>query len=222
MIGIRDMKKTLLLKAEIREHTGSKTVRKIREQGRIPAIVYGHKKTPAAISLDAHNFVEGLHHGHRVMDIQIGKKKEKTIVKEVQYDYLGKNIIHVDFIRVDVSETVKVRVPIELKGTAAGTHESGIIEEQTDRLEIECRVTDIPETIVVLVKDVHVGDTLHASDIELPDGITLVSPPETLLVTCHLVAAAKTTEEVEEEMPVTPEVIGETKEPEADETQKEE
>ena len=216
------MKKTLLLKAEIREHTGSKTVRKIREQGRIPAIVYGHKKTPAAISLDAHNFVEGLHHGHRVMDIQIGKKKEKTIVKELQYDHLGKNIIHVDLIRVDVGETVKVRVPIELKGTAAGTHESGIIEEQTDRLEIECRVTDIPETIVVSVKDVHVGDTLHASDIELPDGITLVSPPETLLVTCHLVAAAKTTEEVEEEMPVTPEIIGETKEPEAGEAQKEE
>jgi len=216
------MKETLLLIAEIREHTGSKTVRKIREQGRIPAIVYGHKKTPAAISLDAHNFVEGLHHGHRVMDIQIGKKKETTIVKELQYDHLGKNIIHVDFIRVDVGETVKVRVPIELKGTAAGTHESGIIEEHIDRLEIECRVTDIPETIVVSVKDVHVGDTLHASDIELPDGINLVSPPETLLVTCHLVAAAKTTEEVEEEMPVTPEIIGETKEPEAGEAQKEE
>ena len=216
------MRKTLLLKAEIREHTGSKTVRKVREQGRIPAIVYGHKKTPAAISLDAHNFVEGLHHGHRVMDIQIGKKKEKTIVKELQYDHLGKNIIHVDFIRVDVGETVKVRIPIELKGTAAGTHESGIIEEHTDRLEIECRVTDIPETIVVSVKDVHVGDTLHAGEIELPDGINLVSSPETLLVTCHLVAAAKTTEEVEEEMPVTPEIIGEPKEPEAGEAQKEE
>lgn len=211
------MKKTLLLKAEIREHTGSKTVRKVREQGRIPAIVYGHKKEPAAISLDAHNFVEGLHHGHRLMDVQIGNKKEKTIVKELQYDHLGKNIIHVDLIRVDVSETVKVTVPIELKGTAAGTHEGGIIEEQTDHLEIECRVTDIPETIAVSVKDVHVGGTLHAGEIELPDGITLSSSPDTLLVTCHLVAAAKTTEEVEEEMPVTPEVIGEPKEPEVEE-----
>jgi len=216
------MKKTLLLKAEIREQTGSKTVRKVREQGRIPAIVYGHKKEPAAISLDAHNFVEGLHHGHRLMDVQIGKKKEKIIVKELQYDHLGKNIIHVDLIRVDVGETVKVTVPIELKGTAVGTHESGIIEEQTDRLEIECKVSEIPETIVVSVKDVHVGDNLHAGDIELPDGISLVSSPDTLLVTCHLVAAAKSTEEVEEEMPVAPEVIGETKEPEAGEAQKEE
>jgi len=79
------MKKTLLLKAEIREHTGSKTVRKVRKQGRIPAIVYGHKKEPAAISLDAHNFTEGLHHGNRLIDVHIGKKKEKTIIKELQY-----------------------------------------------------------------------------------------------------------------------------------------
>jgi large subunit ribosomal protein L25 len=216
------MKKTLLLKAEIREHTGSKTVRKVRQQGRIPAVVYGHKKTPAAIYFDAHNITQGHHHGQRLLVVQIGKNKEKTIIKELQYDYLGKNIIHVDLMRVNATEIVKVMVPIELKGTAAGTHESGIIEEQTDRLEIECKVSDIPETIVVSVKDVHVGDTLHAGDIEIPDGINLVSSPETLLVTCHLVAAAKTTEEVEEEMPVTPEIIGETKESEAGEAQKEE
>jgi large subunit ribosomal protein L25 len=176
--------------------------------------VYGHNEEPVAISLDAHNFVEGLHHGHRLIDVQIGRKKEKMIVKELQYDYLGKDIIHADLMRVDVTETVKVTVPVELKGTAAGTHEGGIIEEHADHLEIECKVTDIPETIVVLVKDVHVGDAVHAGDIELPDGVKLVSSPETLLVTCHLVAAAKTTEEVEEEMPAAPEVIGEAKEPE--------
>ena len=215
------MKKTLLLKAEVREQTGSKTVRKIREQGRIPAIVYGHKEKPAAISLDAHSFVEGLHHGHRLMDVQIGKKKEKTIIKELQYDHLGKNIIHVDLVRVDVTEIVKVMVPIELKGTAAGTHEGGIIEEHVDRLGIECKVSDIPEMIVVSVKEVHVGDALHAGDIELPEGIKLSSSPNTLLVTCHLVAAAKSTEEVEEEMPATPEVIGETKEPGAEESPEE-
>ena len=208
------MGKTLLLKADVREHTGSKAVRRVREKGRIPAIVYGHKQEPVAISLDAHDFVEGLHHGHRLMDIQVGRKKEKMIVKELQYDYLGKNIIHVDLMRVDMSESVKVTVPIELKGTAAGTHEGGIIEEHADHLEIECKATDIPETIVVSVKDVHVGTALHAGDIELPSGIKLVSSPETLMVTCHLVAAAKTTEEVEEEMPAAPEVIGETKEEE--------
>jgi large subunit ribosomal protein L25 len=215
------MRKTILLKAEIREQTGSKTVQKIRRSGRIPAIVYGHKQEPVAISLDAHNFVEGLHHGHRLMDIQIGKEKEKAIVKDLQYDHLGRNIIHVDLMRVDATETVRVMVPIELKGTAAGAHEGGIIEEHVDHLEIECKVVDIPETIVVSVKDVHVGSALHAGDIELPDGIKLTSSPDTLLVTCHTVAAAKTTEELEEETPAAPEVIGEVKEPQTEEAPEE-
>ena len=214
------MAKTLVLKAEIRERTGSKAVQKVRKGGRIPAIVYGHKQTPVAISLDAHNFVEGLHHGHRLMDVQINKKKEKIIVKDLQYDYLGKNIIHADLMRVDITETVKLTVPIELKGAAnaKGTHEGGIIEEHADHLEIECRATDIPETIVVWVKDVGVGDALHAGDIMLPEGVKLLSSPETLLVTCHLVAAAKTTEQVEEEMPTAPEVITEAKKPEEEES----
>jgi len=182
------MAKTQLLKAEIRERTGTNAVHKVRKEGRIPAIVYGHKQTPVAISLDAHNFVVGLHHGQRLMDVEIDKKKEKIIVKDLQYDHLGKNIIHADLMRVDITEEIKVNVPIELKGIAKGTHEGGIIEEHTDHLEIECMATDIPETIVVLVKDIGVGDSLHVSDITPPEGVKLLSSPETLLVTCRLVA----------------------------------
>lgn len=206
------MAKTLLLKAEIREETGSKHAAKLRRQGRIPAIVYGHKQEPVAISLDAHNLVEELHHGHRVLDVQIGKKKEKMIVKDLQYDYLGRDVVHADLMRVDVTETVRVTVPVELKGTAKGTHEGGIIEGHADHLEVECKVTDIPESIVVSVKEVDVGDTIHAGDVDLPDGVKLASDPLMLLVTCSLVAAAKTTEELEEEAPAAPEVIGEVKE----------
>ncbi len=204
----------MILKAEIREQTNSKHAEKLRKTGRIPAIVYGHKQEPVAISLDAHNFIEELHHGHRLMDVQIGKKKQKMLVKDLQYDYLGKDVIHVDMMRVDVTEAVKVSVPIELKGTAKGTHEGGIIEEHMNHLEIECKATDIPESIVVSVKELGVGEALHASDIELPEGVKLVSSPETLIIACHLVAVAKTTEEIEEEVPVAPEVIGEVKEEE--------
>ena len=206
------MGKRLVLKAEVRESTGSKHSARVRAGGRIPAVVYGHKRQPAVISLDAHNFVEGLHHGHRLIDVQVGRKKETTLIKDVQYDYLGRDIIHVDLMRVEVTETVKVGVPIELRGTAQGTHEGGIIEEHVDRLEIECKVTDIPESIAVSVKDVSVGDALHASDIELPEGVKLAGSGETLIVTCHLVAAAKTAEQVEEETPTAPEVIGEAEE----------
>lgn len=206
------MEKSLLLKAEIREQTGSGHAAKVRKGGRIPAVVYGHKEEPVAISLDAHTLVEELHHGHRVLDVQIGKKQEKMIVKELQYDHLGRDIIHVDLMRVDVTETIRVAVPIELKGTAKGTHEGGVVEMHTNRLEIECKVTDIPEVIVVSVKEIGLGDTLHASDVELPSGVKLASAPSTLLVTCSLVAAAKSTEELEAEMPAAPEVIGEVKE----------
>ncbi|MDD5063553.1 MAG: 50S ribosomal protein L25 [Phycisphaerae bacterium] len=210
------MEKSLLLKAEIREQTGSGQAAKVRKGGRIPAIVYGHKEEPIAISLDAHSLVEGLHHGHRLMDVQIGEKQEKMLVKELQYDHLGRNIIHVDLMRVDVTETIKVAVPVELKGIAKGAHEGGVVQLHTNRLEVECKVTDIPEVIVINVKDVGVGDTLHASDIELPSGVKLESVPTTLLVTCSVIAAAKSTEELEAEMPAAPEVIGEVKEEEAE------
>jgi large subunit ribosomal protein L25 len=211
------METGLVLKAEKRAQIGSKWAARIRKEGRIPAVVYGHKKEPVAITFDAHDLGEALHHGQRLLDVQIGRKREKTLIKDLQYDHLGKNIIHADLMRVDVKETVRVTVPVELKGTAAGTHEGGIVEEHVDRLEIECVVTEIPETIVVSVKDLNVGDALHAGDIEMPEGVKLVSDPSTVVITCSLVAAAKSTEEVEAEAPAAPEVISEAKEAQEEE-----
>ena len=143
------------------------------------------------------------------------------IVKDVQYDHLGKSIVHADLMRVNVSERIKVNVAIELKGTSKGSHEGGIIEEHLDSLEIECKVSDIPDTIIVRVDDLEVGGTIHASDVELPAGIKLITDSEALIVTCQLVAAAKSTEEIEEEMPTAPEVIGEVKAEGSEQDQKE-
>ena len=207
------------LKAEIREKTGSKLAAKERKDGQLPAIVFGHKQEAVAVLLDAHEFLNELHHGHRLIDLEVGKAKEKVIVKDLQYDYLGKNIIHVDLMRVDITETIKLTVPVELRGTAKGTHDSGIIEEHLDHLEVECKATDIPETIVVSVKEVGVGDSIHAKDVELPAGVKLVTDDEALIVTCHLVAAAKAEEDAElmegeEAASAEPEVITEKKEDE--------
>jgi large subunit ribosomal protein L25 len=207
------MDKTVVLKAEIREQSGSKQSARLRGQGRVPAVVYGHKKDPVAISLDAHDFAEGLHRGQRLIDVQIGKKKEKMMVKDLQYDHLGKEVIHADLMRVDVTEVVKVDVPVEIKGTAKGTHEGGIIEVHADKVQVECKVVEIPESIALSVKELGVGDSLHAKDLQLPEGVKLVSPPEMLIVSCRVVAVAKTTEELEAETPVAPEVITGPKEP---------
>ncbi len=213
------MAKELLLKAEIRERTGSHSVKQVLKQGRIPAVIYGHKEEPISVSLDEHNFMEGLHHGHRLLDIEIGKKKEKTIIKDLQYDCLGKKVLHIDLMRIDVTEKLKVTVPLELKGTAAGTHEGGIVELYNNEIEIECLATDIPASIVISVKELKLGDAIHAGEVQLPEGVKLVTSPEILLVSCHLVAEIKTTEELEMEAPAAPEVIGEKKEPEEGESE---
>ncbi len=212
------MEKILLLEAEVREQTGTKATARLRQEGRLPATVYGHKQAAESISLDAHQFERAVHHGHRVFDIEFAGKAGTLMIKDVQYDYLGRDIIHVDLMRVDASETVKVTVSVDLKGVAKGQLEGGMIEEHADALEVECVVTNIPESLAVSIKTLGVGEALHASDVELPEGITLVSPPETLIVTCPMKAAAVSEEdevahegEEGEDAPSSPEVITERK-----------
>jgi large subunit ribosomal protein L25 len=206
------MEKAQVLKAEVRQYSGSKDSAKLRKQGQVPAIVYGHKTQPVSISLDKRSFVDELHRGHRLMEVQIADKKETVLVKEVQYDHLGDEIIHIDLMLVDVTEMVQVTVPIELKGTAKGTHEGGMVELHTGSVEVECLVTNIPERITISIKEMVLGDSIHAKDMQLPEGVKLISSPELLVATCHEVAEVKTTEEIEAEMPAAPEVITAAKE----------
>ena len=203
------MAQRAVIKAEIRTTLGTKDASRLRDKGMLPAIVYGHKKEPVAISFDLHGFVENLHHGHRLFDAELGGKAETVLVKDIQYDYLGKNVIHADLVRVNLEEMVTVSVSIEIRGISKGSHEGGIIDEHLDHLEIECKVVDIPDSLPVVVKELGVGDSVHAGDVELPADVKLVTDPKALVLTCHLVAAAKTTEEVEEEIPAGPEVITE-------------
>jgi large subunit ribosomal protein L25 len=207
-----------ILKAEIRQHAGSKSAEKSRKAGRLPATVYGHKQAPESISIDKHDFTLQLQHGTKLFDVDMAGKSDKVLVKELQYDYLGKNIIHVDFIRVNLAEKVKVSVPVEIKGVAKGAAEGGIIQSHTDKVELECLVTDIPDAIVFNVKNVGVGDAIHAGDLELPQGTKLLTDAKALILTCNIVAVAKSTEEIEAETPAAgPEVLTERKPVEGEE-----
>jgi large subunit ribosomal protein L25 len=207
--------KELVLNAEVRKEFGSKHSAKMRLAGKIPAIVYGHGQEPEMLSLDEHDFSEGLHHGHRLFDVKFSGKTEKLLVKDIQYDHLGKKIIHADLIRVDLSEKVKVETPLIFKGTPAGSHEGGLLEEHLDHIEVECTVTDMPEAIDVSVKGLNIGDSLHARDVKLPDGVKLITDPDAILISCRLpvviapAAAEETVEGAEE--PTSPEVITERK-----------
>ena len=104
------MSDTVGLKARIREQVGTKSAVKLREQGLIPAVVYGHKQEPVSICVNAHEFVENLHHGHRLLEVEIDGKKDTMLVKDLQYDYLGKDVIHADLMRVNLSERLTVEV----------------------------------------------------------------------------------------------------------------
>jgi large subunit ribosomal protein L25 len=211
------MAEALVLKAQIRDGSGSKKSTALRQKGMIPAVVYGHKEKPVSIAVSGRDFLVNLHHGSRLFDVEIAGKQEKLLIKEVQYDYLGKDVIHADFMRVDLTEKIKISVPIEIKGTAKGAADGGIVDQHLAQLEVECVVTSIPDAIVISIKELGVGDSIHAADIKLPAGVTLVTDPAAIVLACHVVVEAKTTEEADLEAPVTPEVIGKAKKEEGEE-----
>lgn len=208
---------TSVLKAQMRNEGGSRHAAAIRKQGLIPAIVYGHKEAPVSIALNLRDFSAGLAHGSRLFDIELDSKKEKLLLKEIQYDHLGTSILHADFMRVSLTEKVKVAVPLEIKGTAKGAAEGGVVDQHLAQLEIECIVTEIPISILVSIKDLNVGDSIKAGDIQLPQNVTLATDPEIIVLACHLVAEAPTAEEAAVEAPTGPEVIGKKEKEEGEE-----
>jgi large subunit ribosomal protein L25 len=197
------------LKVEPRGQDGSKQAVRLRKAGKLPAVVYGHKKESVSITLDARELVDQVHQGNRLFTAELPEGKQALLLKDLQYDYLGSQVIHADLIRVDLSERVTVKVPLELRGHAKGSAHGGILDELFDHLEIECPVVEIPASIPVIVRDLDIGDTISAGQIPLPANCVLKTDPRALVINCHEVAEIQTTEEVLAEQPVTPEVITE-------------
>ena len=203
------MSETLVLEAQKRDATGTRAARKARKEGKVPVTVYGHKAEPLSICLDCHDLTLELHHQHRLLDVSIDGKVEKLLVKDVQYDHLGDAVIHADLARVDLNERVTVDVEVTLRGTPAGVNEGGILDHIANTVEVECPVTAIPENFRVSVEALAIGDTLTAEAIELPDGVTLVSPADTVIAAVHVMAEeAEETEAGAEGEETEPEVIG--------------
>lgn len=214
------MEEAIKLAAEKRQNTGTKTSVGLRSSGKLPLVLYGHGQSTESLAVDMHDFVEAVHHGHRIMELEIDGKGEQTMIKELQYDHLGRDIIHADMIRVNLSERVEVSVPVILKGQAKGAEQGGILDEHADGIEVECRVSDIPESLELRIDELDIGDSLYARDVKLPSGIKLVSDEDVLIVTCRVVTAEVEAEEEEAlEEPSAPEVIG--KEPEEEQQEQE-
>ncbi|HBG27374.1 MAG: hypothetical protein A2Y10_18910 [Planctomycetes bacterium GWF2_41_51] len=205
-------KSGLVLKAQTKSERGKKHNAKLRQQGIIPAIIYGHKQEPQPVVLNEHDFAEVLHYGKKLLDIEVDGKPTKLLLKDIQYDHLGKRMIHADLVRVDLSEKVTVAVPLIFKGTAAGVAEGGVTEEHLDSIEIECTVTEIPESIEVSIKGLKIDDSMYVKDIVLPQGTKLVTNPELLVMACkEPVEIVEPSPEEAGLEPTAPEVITERK-----------
>src|SRR4051812_11271326 len=160
--------------AKQRTELGSRANNRLRDAGFIPGVVYGHKEAVIPVTLPKKEITGHLGHGAHLFDLALDGKSEKVLVKEVQYDHLGLEIIHVDFARVSLDEKVEVTVPLELKGTPKGEAEGAVLQQIISELEIECLVTDIPEVIRHNVSDLEKDAVLHIKDLKLPAGVKVL------------------------------------------------
>ena len=204
------------LSAERRSHLGTKHTRRMRQNGKMPAIIYGHGEKPEAVSIDTHATETLLDHHSRVVELKIDGNASHCLIKTVQYDYLGTTPIHLDLIRVDLNERVQVNVEIELRGTAEGTHEGGVLSQLLNTIEVECLITSIPNALKPSVAHLGVNDDLLVKDLELPEGVAALTDGDERIAICRVPIVTEETEEGEEgEAATMPEVIGRTKDDES-------
>ena len=194
-----------------RDQLGSRANKRLRDAGQLPGVIYGHKEAVIPVTLPKKEVVNHLNRGAHVFDLALDGKSEKVLVKEVQYDHLGLEVIHVDFARVSLDETVEVTVPLELKGTPKGEAEGAVLQQLVAELELECRVTDIPEKIVHNVSDMEKDSVLHIKELKLPTGVRALQD-EDLIVAMVKEIEEEVTAEVAEPAEAEPEVIGRKKE----------
>ena len=196
------------LEARVRSGIGTSEVKRLRRSGQVPAVVYGRGIDPTVVVVDA-KALRGVLHTTAGMNVLIdmtigdGTQAARTVmVKDVQRDIFRRDIIHVDFTTVNLTETIETHVPIAFKGTPRGvTEDGGIFEAHLREIVLECLPTQIPEHIDLDVSELPLGKSVHASDLILPADVTLVTDPGEVIAT---VVAPRVVEE-EAPAPVTPE-----------------
>jgi large subunit ribosomal protein L25 len=200
--------------AEPRTQLGSRANKRLRDSGKLPGVIYGHKQAVLPITLPKKEVVNFLEHGRHLFAVSLGGQSENVLVKDVQYDHLGMDIIHVDFARVDLNERVEVTVPLELKGEPKGAAEGGVLQQIISELEIECLVTEIPDVIRHNVSEMELDSVLHIKDLHAPAGVKLLQDGELIVATVKEIVEAVAPEVAEAASETEPEVIGKKKEDE--------
>ncbi|MCS6853020.1 MAG: 50S ribosomal protein L25 [Gemmataceae bacterium] len=192
-----------------RSAMGKQAVRRLRRTGMVPGVIYGHKEQTVAIQLPADELAKVLRRGTRVVDVKTDGRVEKALIREVQWDHLGKELLHVDFYRVAADERIVVTVPVEVRGTAPGLSAGGVLDQPMHTLAIECLAVRIPESIRVNVGELQLGQAIHVRDLVLPPDVRAMADPEAVVVQVKTPQAE--VEAAEAAGPAEPEVIGRAK-----------
>ncbi len=218
----------ITLKASLREGLGKQKVKKLRRDGLVPGVVYHRGEKPVSIELSDRELAKILrsHENENVLiSLTIEKEKKKSravIIKEIQHDPVKRNILHVDFNEISLTETITVEVEVMAKGEPVGVkQDGGFLDHPLRHVKIQCLPTDIPPHLDAEVSGLKLGDTIHVKDLAVSDKIKVLTDPEALLF-----QVKKIEEKVEEatEPGQTPEieVIREKKEEEGAKTESKE
>lgn len=175
--------KVATVKGQTRAIANRHALKNLRKQGLLPAVIYGHGQDPEYVAIDQHDLVLALEHGQHVISLEVNGDSKQYLLKDVQYDHLVKNPLHVDLMRVDPNERVIVTVSLEFKGTPKGLQAGGTFVTPLTDLEIECRLLDIPESIRVNVENLEFNQTIYVRDLVLPEGVTAETEPNVAVAT---------------------------------------
>ena len=168
------------LNAEARNDAGRGASRRLRREGKVPAILYGGTTKPVTLALDHNELITNLHieafHSH-VLTIKIGKKSEQAILKDVQHHPFKNEVLHLDLLRVKAGQKLHVTIPLHFVGvdTAPGVKEGGVFSRNVVEVEVQCLPKDIPEYLEIDVSDLEIGDSRHLTDIKLPEGVEILA-----------------------------------------------
>jgi large subunit ribosomal protein L25 len=206
------------IQVEKRENIGSNASRRLRGEGIVPAVVYGGGRDSVAINVDRRKVLELLRSAageNTIFLLNLGKtgKQRHAMIREMQVNPLTGEILHIDFQRILLTETLQVDVPIELVGIPEGVKtDGGLLDFMTREVSVECLPTDIPNQLEVDVTKLHIGDHVEAKDIPLPDKVTLITEGDRVIASVTHARVAEETGEEEggllEAAPQEPEVIG--------------
>lgn len=201
-------------------------LRKIREAGKVPAVVYGYGTKNVSVKVDEVEFIKLIREVGRngVIQLGVGSKEIKVMVSDYQYDPLKNQITHIDFLAINMSEERTVEVPVNLIGEAKGANEGGVVEQPLFNLEVTATPDNIPEAIEVDVTDLDVNDSLSVADIKVTGDFKIETAEDETVVSVVVPTEEPTEEEIAamegDAETEEPEVVGESTE-ESEEEDKE-